>query len=243
MPNKSRNPSWVRDELILALDLYFRLRPLKASHNHPDIVSLSDLLKNLPIHLDPVDKKSFRNPNSVFMKLCNFLPLDPTYKGKGLSRGGTEDVAVWNQFAGDPKHLAATAAAIRTSFSPKAVAPHSHIDSYEDDFAEGRLLFRSHVTRERNRMVVSQAKQRALRRHGKLFCEVCGFDFKVKYGVLGENYIECHHTLPVSQLAPGAKTRIRDIVLVCSNCHRMLHRRRPWLAISDLRLILTGNPV
>jgi len=82
----SRNPTWVRDELILALDLYFRHRPLKISHDHPDVVALSELLKTLAVHLNPPDQKSFRNPNSVYMKLCNFLPLDPSYKGKGLSR-------------------------------------------------------------------------------------------------------------------------------------------------------------
>ncbi|REJ16166.1 MAG: restriction endonuclease, partial [Bacillaceae bacterium] len=26
-----------------------------------------------------------------------------------------------------------------------------------------------------------------------------------------------------------------DIVLVCSNCHRMLHRRRPWLTKEQLK--------
>jgi 5-methylcytosine-specific restriction protein A len=26
--------------------------------------------------------------------------------------------------------------------------------------------------------------------------------------------------------------------LVCSNCHRMIHRRRPWLTIEQLRSIL-----
>jgi 5-methylcytosine-specific restriction enzyme A len=40
-----RNPTWVRDEFILALDLYFRHRPLKICHDHPDVVALSELLK------------------------------------------------------------------------------------------------------------------------------------------------------------------------------------------------------
>ena len=110
----------------------------------------------------------------------------------------------------------------------------------EEEFAEGRLLFRAHVTRERNPALVKEAKKRALKRYGKLTCEVCGFDFRITYGLLGEDYIECHHVVPVSQLVRGSKTSVKDIVLLCSNCHRMIHRRRPWLGISDLKMLLAG---
>ncbi|GAB6158809.1 hypothetical protein JCM39194_20090 [Desulfotomaculum varum] len=50
-----------------------------------------------------------------------------------------------------------------------------------------------------------------------------------------EGYIECHHTIPISEYAKEIKTRVSDLALVCSNCHRMLHRRRPWLSIDQLR--------
>ena len=237
MAQPGRNPTWVRDELILALDLYFRHRPLKISHDHPDVVALSELLKTLGVHLNPPDQKSFRNPNSVYMKLCNFLPLDPSYKGKGLSRGGAEDIDVWNEFSNDPVGLTDTAIAIRASAS-NGLSQVLAVGG-EEEFAEGRLLFRAHITRERNPALVKEAKKRALKRHGKLTCEVCGFDFRMTYGGLGENYIECHHVIPVSQLVRGSKTSIKDIVLLCSNCHRMIHRRRPWLGISDLKMLLT----
>jgi predicted HNH restriction endonuclease len=42
-------------------------------------------------------------------------------------------------------------------------------------------------------------------------------------------------------LRAGSKTRAADIALVCSNCHRMLHRRRPWLTMSDLKTLLTSQ--
>jgi 5-methylcytosine-specific restriction enzyme A len=171
------------------------------------------------------------------MKLCNFLPLDPSYKGKGLSRGGAEDIDVWNEFSNDPVGLTDTAIAIRASAS-NGLSQVLAVGG-EEEFAEGRLLFRAHITRERNPALVKEAKKRALKRHGKLTCEVCGFDFRMTYGGLGENYIECHHVIPVSQLVRGSKTSIKDIVLLCSNCHRMIHRRRPWLGISDLKMLLT----
>ena len=61
------------------------------------------------------------------------------------------------------------------------------------------------------------------------------------YGLIGEDFIECHHTLPVSELTPDSKTRIEDIALLCANCHRMVHRRRPWLRIEDLRKLLQAK--
>lgn len=58
------------------------------------------------------------------------------------------------------------------------------------------------------------------------------------YGEVGKDFIECHHTVPVSELTEGMKTKLSDMALVCSNCHRMLHRKRPWLRLSDLKALL-----
>jgi len=76
---------------------------------------------------------------------------------------------------------------------------------------------------------------------GALRCEACGFDFHETYGKLGEDFIECHHVTPVSELKAGATTRLSDLVVVCSNCHRMLHRRRPWLTAAELRVVVTSD--
>lgn len=69
-----------------------------------------------------------------------------------------------------------------------------------------------------------------------LACEVCGFDFEAVYGELGRGFIECHHVVPLSE--GQRKTSLRDLALVCSNCHRMAHRRRPWPAVAELRALL-----
>lgn len=114
-------------------------------------------------------------------------------------------------------------------------------DSEEDEFPEGKVLYRLHRTHERNPQLVKQAKARAMRQHGSLACTVCDFDFFKTYGPVGENFIECHHTVPVSELEDGAVTKIIDVVLVCSNCHRMLHRRRPWLGHDELRSLIAGQ--
>ncbi|PFH86482.1 hypothetical protein COI44_12675 [Bacillus sp. AFS088145] len=107
----------------------------------------------------------------------------------------------------------------------------------EDDhgFPEGKVKLKQHLVRERNPEVIKLAKELFLQQHGKLFCEVCGFDFKENYGDIGEGYIEGHHTKPISEMGETEQTMVEDIALVCSNCHRMLHRRRPWLSINQLK--------
>jgi len=111
-------------------------------------------------------------------------------------------------------------------------------DDDEAAFPEGRELFLKHRARERNVTVVKLAKSLFLRRHGRFFCQACGFDFEKVYGGLGRGFIEAHHTIPVSELSSGAKTKASDIALICPNCHRMVHRKRPWLAIDQLQTIL-----
>jgi hypothetical protein len=99
------------------------------------------------------------------------------------------------------------------------------IDTEEASFREGQVLYRMHRSHERSDSLVRKKKEEAfLRKHGFLAWEVCGFNFAEAYGSLGEGFIECHHTVPVSRLSGTSKTRISDLCPVCSNCHRMLHR-------------------
>ena len=95
-----------------------------------------------------------------------------------------------------------------------------------------------HRARERSVALVKRAKAVALEKLGLLRCTVCGFAFAATYGSLGDGYIECHHTRPLSELASTRPTRVDDIALVCSNCHRMIHRRRPWLNIGERATLL-----
>ena len=106
---------------------------------------------------------------------------------------------------------------------------------------EGATVIREHKSRERDPKIVKLKKEKELLRKGTLKCEACGFDFKAVYGDRGENYIECHHRKPVSELKAGEKTALDDLALVCANCHRMIHRTLPMLSISDLRLLISKN--
>lgn len=116
------------------------------------------------------------------------------------------------------------------------------MDDYNEggdiEFPEGEEYERRHKSRERNPALVAKAKAQFKGKHGRLFCEVCLFDFREKYGNAGDGFIEAHHNIPVHEMKPGHKTKISDLSLVCSNCHRILHRRRPWLTIPALRKLL-----
>lgn len=77
-----RNPKWHRDEIVLALELYFRLKPGQIHGRNPDVIQLSEVLNKLPIHDKRPDENKFRNPNGVGLKLCNFLAIDPEYEAR-----------------------------------------------------------------------------------------------------------------------------------------------------------------
>lgn len=111
----------------------------------------------------------------------------------------------------------------------------SAIEPEELLFPEGRGNYRWHRQIERNSQLVLAAKAKA-NRERRLYCWVCGFDFAKRYGERGDGFIEAHHTIPVSQLGENATTKVEDLAMVCSNCHRMLHRT-PWLSIEGLRAL------
>jgi 5-methylcytosine-specific restriction enzyme A len=231
-----RNPPWTRDELILVLDLFFRLGRTQASQQHPDVIALSQLLNKLPTRFQ---SENFRNPNSVHMKLGNLLRIDPRYPGRGLSRGSVKEQDVWNDFASNPDLLRETAQAIR-QFAEQGENDIPIERSEDIEVQEGSILFRQHRARERNSSIVREKKRRAAEA-GALVCEVCGFSFEEIYGPLGEGFIECHHTVPLPRLHPGTKTRLSDLALVCSNCHRMLHRGGIHISVMELRDIIARS--
>jgi len=100
---------------------------------------------------------------------------------------------------------------------------------------EGRIRNYYGKQYERN----SQNRRIAIGIHGTT-CVVCGFDFAEIYGERGEGYIEVHHIKPLSDLETEQIVNPEtDLVPVCSNCHRMIHRRKnDVLSIEKMREIL-----
>jgi hypothetical protein len=114
-------------------------------------------------------------------------------------------------------------------------------DVGEPEVIEGRMLLKLHKIKERKPLIVRRKKRVVLAATGRLVCEVCDFDFAAVYGKLGEGFAECHHRVPLTKLDGDAPTRLTDLAIVCSNCHRILHRSRPMLSVEDLRAIVAGR--
>lgn len=230
-----RNPTWARDELMLALDIYLRNYPtIPSSKTNKDVVELSQLLNALPIFPREVRQPNFRNPDGVLMKLMNFRWIDPNKSG-GYSSVGQGDRDVWAEFAHQPDQLHQLAVLIREHYQSPEVVDQQEESEIDLEAPEGRLLRRVHVARERNRTIVNEKKKSVRKRTGRLSCECCDFDFADTYGDLGDGYIECHHTIPVAQLDQDSKTKMSDLALVCANCHRMLHASRPMIEVAELK--------
>ena len=82
-------------------------------------------------------------------------------------------------------------------------------------------------------------RKMAIKIHGNK-CMACGFDFESVYGKHGKNYIEVHHVVPLSYIGEEIKINPKtDLITLCSNCHRMVHRQRnKTLSLSELKQII-----
>lgn len=240
-----RNPKWHRDEIILALDLYSRLKPGQIHANNPDIQELSVLLNQLPIHEVRPDEAKFRNPNGVSLKLSNFLAIDSSYHGAGMQSFSKLDKEVFKEFEFDSKRLHTIAGRIRAISKNLDLSSQLYLIREDEDIErievkEGAVIYKLHKFRERNSSIIKKKKENSFQKLGKLPCEACSFDFFQKYGRLGYKYIECHHRTPLAEFSAETKTTEDDLALVCSNCHRMLHRKVDTLSVENLKKLLTA---
>jgi hypothetical protein len=115
----------------------------------------------------------------------------------------------------------------------------SNYDSIQDgseafiSAQEGKATLRIHLRRERSRKLIEAFKATLV----DPSCEACGMVFSDVYGHLGAGYIEAHHTVPVSSLKDGEKTRLSDLAALCANCHRVIHKNA-LMPVEELALFL-----
>lgn len=236
-----RNPPWNRDELILALDLYLRNTTSVAGKTSPEVSKLSALLNKMSRLSGQTGDDRYRNENGVYMKMMNFRSLDPifTSQGKvGMQSGGALEKVIWAEYNGRRGDLAADAKDIRLTVetaNEAVVEQLPIVPPYQGE--EGGIIIRLHKRYERDSRLIAE-KKRAAKAAGELHCQVCGFDFEKQYGELGADFIEVHHTRPVHTLKAGSRTKLEDLATLCSNCHRMAHRRREPLSLDAIKAAL-----
>lgn len=70
-------------------------------------------------------------------------------------------------------------------------------------------------------------------------CLCCERSLEQEYGPVASDLLEVHHTVPASQMGQRYKVNpVTDLIPVCPNCHRVLHRTDPPMPVEELRSIL-----
>ena len=78
-------------------------------------------------------------------------------------------------------------------------------------------------------------RNNALAIHG-FDCMSCGFNFEEYYGEIGKGFIEVHHVVPLAKAGETETNPETDLVVLCANCHRMVHRQRGFcLSLQEIR--------
>jgi 5-methylcytosine-specific restriction protein A len=103
---------------------------------------------------------------------------------------------------------------------------------------EGRVIHYFGKRYERD----SENRLRAIEIHG-LECIVCGFNFSRYYGDRGQGFIEIHHVKPISTFDQETDVNPNtDLVPVCANCHRMIHRKKDnVLSVEEMKQITNSK--
>ncbi|EAQ29959.1 HNH endonuclease [Erythrobacter sp. NAP1] len=182
--------------------------------------------------------ETLRNRNGAYMKMMNFRSIDPAFKAQGkagMKSGGKLEKVVWYKFVKDPVALKLEADRIRKAVEKADVESLAALPNEDEvEGEEGGVVMRLHKRYERDRSL-SRKKIVSAKKAGSVECEVCEFDFEAAFGELGDGFIEVHHLKPVHTLGKGSKTRLKDLALLCANCHRMAHRKRIPLSLDELR--------
>ncbi|QAY36076.1 hypothetical protein ETN89_12620 [Photobacterium damselae subsp. damselae] len=93
--------------------------------------------------------------------------------------------------------------------------------------SEGKFRYVLHKRRERSSALRKAKVEHFLTTNDFIHCELCRVNLNDKYpSSLSEGYIEVHHIKPISTLAEHTPTHIDDLILLCPNCHRMVHRTK-----------------
>ena len=124
-----------------------------------------------------------------------------------ISRGGTDNIETFSRFATEDEEV--------TIKEQRQYVRHSRI--------------------ERNSSAAKKVKQQL-----GVICMGCGFNFKRIYGERGQDYIEAHHLIPLHELPEGKSVSMdpkKDFAVLCANCHRMVHRKKPMLTLEELQNI------
>lgn len=226
-------PDWHWDE-ILIVARYVEDNGGKALGNGSRLnAHVQNLLNKATIHPEVDGRRVVRTPGAVKRKSGDLESVHPDYRGVPTN-GGQTTREVLNYWLANPATARKEAIELEEMIE-RGELMHLPDDDQDASATEGKALLVRHLRRERN----AALREKKIRRAKTLDCEVCGINFGHVYGDRGEGYIEVHHTLPL-HVSGETTTRLNDLALLCSNCHRMIHRT-PWTTPEGLRAQLASD--
>lgn len=91
-----------------------------------------------------------------------------------------------------------------------------NINLEDIELEEGKNIKRIINSRKRNQKARKLKLEQVMKQYGKVFCEVCNEDDIVT--------LDVHHDkVQVTNMEEGHKTKLSDLRVLCSNCHRKVH--------------------
>lgn len=175
----------------------------------------------LPYISAMVVNKSTGLPGEGFRKLCiDVVGYDPELTTQELFDAELDKIGKcdkWNK-------LAAYVGINMPTGKEEETLPEEVEDEPGDPIIEGAKKTITVNAYERDPKAKRICKDHYMKLHGRITCQVCGFDFGKVYGPEYSNRIHIHHIVPVSEIGEEYEVDpINDLIPVCPNCHMVLH--------------------
>lgn len=199
---------WYKDATIYRHEQEFDLASSTHKQNGVDIYRIKARKNN--VTLLPTIQRSFMIPRAV--------------------KGGIGQSNVWFANTKESEKYTAQIFEFIDNYDANETVPDIDFSALEGN---PRLL--AHIKRERNQKLVKLKKKQVLEQTGSLACEVCAFDFKLVYGELGAEFCEVHHLKKLADAEKQVETLLSDLAVICSNCHRIIHRTNPMKTIPQIK--------
>jgi hypothetical protein len=193
------------------------------------------------------------------------LPSSPGFRLVEVPRGPGQDELLASLLAAHVENVRRTALragavgrTIKTAHSESAIEELSEfvgrklpqpLYRYDQKWEEAEMEMTAEMEGASHDVIVTRRKrslknrENALKIHGET-CMACGFNFAAIYGEKGVGFIHVHH---IEQLAHATGAipvdPTHDLVVICANCHAMMHRdaSRPPLSLAELILITNSH--
>lgn len=149
------------------------------------------------------------------------------------------DIVHWDTQASGISIADPVAAALRKRTLVHGTQADVGSDAAAVSGVEGKVtwLLVRHRKREA-RLRAAKIADALARNGGRLICEIpgCGFDFKETYGALGDGYAHVHHLELLSAKEEPTRITLKQLAIVCANCHAMIHKDGACRPLRSIRV-------